>query len=358
MASVPLKRLDGIEICRGLAAMLVVLYHASRHIDKALGMHFIRQIFQFGHSGVDLFFVISGFIIFYIHGQDIGKKDKLFSYVKKRFIRIMPLYWIAMLITFIIAVLGKHQLPVAIQFLWQFFLLPANGGMILDVAWTLKFEVLFYMLFAILITNKLAGTLLLAAWYGIAILSLTFSNYVIDIPHQFYDAYVLEFMFGIMAAIIIKEYKKHIPDYAIYVGIMFFMTSAILEDLNIIDGYKNAARLMYGISSMMIIMSVASFKQNIQKNIFSKFLFVLGDATYSVYLFQFILIGITWKFLSIGSIGRELDPGVQFVIISAIAIFGGIWISFLIEKPTIIFTKKILDNLINKNNSTKNYCSR
>jgi exopolysaccharide production protein ExoZ len=65
-------KLDGIEAGRGLAASAEVLYHTARHRDKIYGMPTLMSAFQFGHAGVDLFFVTSGFIILYVHYRDVG----------------------------------------------------------------------------------------------------------------------------------------------------------------------------------------------------------------------------------------------------------------------------------------------
>ena len=84
-----------IEALRGLAATAVVFYHTARHTDKAYGTPLLRQIFQFGHAGVDLFFVLSGFIILFVHFRDIGQPGRLSYYANRRFTRVMPTYWVA-----------------------------------------------------------------------------------------------------------------------------------------------------------------------------------------------------------------------------------------------------------------------
>jgi peptidoglycan/LPS O-acetylase OafA/YrhL len=70
-------------------------------------------VFQFGHAGVDLFFVISGFIITYVHYDDIGTPSRLGRYAARRFQRIYPLYWLATLVTLILGVVGWHFSPQA-----------------------------------------------------------------------------------------------------------------------------------------------------------------------------------------------------------------------------------------------------
>ena len=60
-----------------MAATAVVFYHAARHLNKIYGVPALMCVFQFGHAGVDLFFVISGFIILFVHYDDIGRPERL-----------------------------------------------------------------------------------------------------------------------------------------------------------------------------------------------------------------------------------------------------------------------------------------
>src|SRR5436190_1288571 len=88
-----------LQAGRALAALLVVLYHNGLYIfalDKYWGADPSRGLFNFGHAGVEFFFVLSGFIIFYIHGKDLGVPSRFFSFIRKRFIRIYPIYWLVL----------------------------------------------------------------------------------------------------------------------------------------------------------------------------------------------------------------------------------------------------------------------
>jgi len=70
---------------------------------------------QFGHAGVDFFFVLSGFIIFFVHGKDIGKPSRLPHYVWRRFIRIYPVYWAVTLISIVLAFFFSKLSTVSIR---------------------------------------------------------------------------------------------------------------------------------------------------------------------------------------------------------------------------------------------------
>jgi exopolysaccharide production protein ExoZ len=71
-------KLLSLQYIRGIAALLVVLYHATNMlIESGSGYVYLHGIFQFGYMGVDIFFILSGFIIFYIHYSHIGDKGQL-----------------------------------------------------------------------------------------------------------------------------------------------------------------------------------------------------------------------------------------------------------------------------------------
>jgi exopolysaccharide production protein ExoZ len=110
-------RLSGIQGLRGIAAVAVVLSHAARHVNMAFGMPVLITAFQAGHAGVDLFFVISGFIILFVHHRDIGQPSRLCHYLGRRFNRVMPLYWVALGLTVGLSAVGGHSPPTLPWFL-------------------------------------------------------------------------------------------------------------------------------------------------------------------------------------------------------------------------------------------------
>jgi exopolysaccharide production protein ExoZ len=75
------RRLQVVQVFRGAAALLVVLFHATS-IDKSYLQHeFLADFFMFGYGGVDFFFVLNGFVIVLAHGRDVGVPDRLRPYL-------------------------------------------------------------------------------------------------------------------------------------------------------------------------------------------------------------------------------------------------------------------------------------
>jgi len=138
-----LKELDGL---RGIAAMAVVIYHYIYHYNRLFGHDFyVSELFSYGFYGVQLFFIISGFVIFW----SIGRVSNVKEFVVSRFSRLYPTFWCAVIITFIVTSISNVE---PLQLTFTTFL--ANLTMIheyfrfqhVDGAyWTLTLEMAFYV---------------------------------------------------------------------------------------------------------------------------------------------------------------------------------------------------------------------
>ena len=150
------QQLYSLQLYRGISSILVVLHHANIVLDKAFQQDVSFNLFHFGWIGVDFFFVLSGFIIFYVHQADIGQPQQFKSFIKKRFFRIYPLYWIILLSKVFISLLGDQNSEIQhssfLQFLQAFLLIPqdrSNLEIFIGVSWTLTYEIFFYCIFSL-----------------------------------------------------------------------------------------------------------------------------------------------------------------------------------------------------------------
>ena len=86
-----------LDALRGIAAFSVVLFHYTARYDSIYG-HSNRLLFKFnyGHLGVNLFFIISGFVIF----MTLDRTKSVIDFVVARFSRLYPAYWTALALTF------------------------------------------------------------------------------------------------------------------------------------------------------------------------------------------------------------------------------------------------------------------
>lgn len=341
----PKHRITAIEAGRGIAAVFVIFYHVAYHINDAYKTPHLRQLFQFGHAGVDFFFVISGFIILYVHYDDVGVPNRLSRYIGRRFTRLMPTYWVVFAISIVMTLAGHHALPSLFSLTWQAFLLPSNGPMVLGVAWTLRCEILFYAIFCILILNRWVGIAALAAWFGLVAICAVTGAKPTWLPGQFYTGYAIEFLFGMIVAYVAKNHTIHKPGAILTAGLGLYGLSALLEDLHLLNGYADPARLAYGIPSALTILGLVTLSQRKDLKIPTLFS-TLGAASYSLYLFQFVFIGTAWQILLKSHLAAIIPPLAQFCLLVLTATIGGVIASSIIEKPLIRFLRNRRQSLV------------
>ncbi|UXH80158.1 acyltransferase family protein [Roseateles amylovorans] len=143
MSSSP--RLAQLDALRGLAALAVVLFHYTTRYDALFG-HTSAPLASvpWGHVGVNLFFMISGFVIF----MTLERTPRPMDFVVSRFSRLYPAYWGALLLTFALThaiglpgkTVGWETLLVNVSMVQGVFGVPHVDG----VYWTLEVELLFY----------------------------------------------------------------------------------------------------------------------------------------------------------------------------------------------------------------------
>jgi exopolysaccharide production protein ExoZ len=151
------QRLRSLQALRGIACLAVIAFHLPGFEDLTWPhRHLMTWARPFGWAGVDLFFVLSGFIITWTQFKHIGQRAAVGSYLARRLWRIYPLYWVilsgAVLTSYLLFgySLALHGGVAALAH--QVFLWPWDLGMIhVPVAWSLTFEVMFYLLFTVFI---------------------------------------------------------------------------------------------------------------------------------------------------------------------------------------------------------------
>ncbi|WP_158925326.1 acyltransferase [Acidisphaera sp. S103] len=330
MATTGSVRLGWIEACRGVAATAVVIYHVVRHFNKNGGLSHLASMVQFGHAGVDLFFVISGFIILFVHFGDIGQPARIGRYVERRLTRILPAYWVAVALSAAMIVAGGHDLPLR-DVIWAILPVPIFGEPIVDVAWTLQFEFVFYVLFAVLILHRRAGILAMLVWLTVIVVSAV-RGPAFHMPGALYGLFSAEFFAGMAVAYRLRQ--GAMPGYraALAAGIALFACFAVVEDLGWLNGYGSFARIAYGLASTLVILgAVEASRQSVVR--VPSVLQVLGAASYSIYLFQFVFIGVAWQLWLAAGFETTVSPGIGCVVFILVTIGGGILTSRLVEHP-------------------------
>ena len=332
-------RLVGIQAARGVAALAVVLYHAGTMVSLPQYVGYIPfgGFFNFGHAGVDFFFVLSGFIIYFVHHADIGKPRSVGRYIWRRVTRIYPIYWIATAVEIASLLSRRHGNIYSIElcnFLKSIALLPGTQRPIVDVAWTLQHEILFYAAFSISILSLYLGITLLTTW-GVLITFGLFGTPNDELVKWLASPFHLQFLMGVFAAYVAINWKITRPLLIASLSGLAFFSAGMIENLGLFDRTGAVSQILFGVCAAFFITGLAAAEQ--QRRIsFNKIGEFFGGASYSLYLFHTILIGATYKILEKLGIAAAI-PGFIVVLIGVfIALLGAALLYSYIERPITI----------------------
>jgi len=322
-------KLWSIQVLRFAAALLVVHVHAVERLDHFRGDPgvFGHAATLFGRCGVDLFFVISGLII---TRSAMGLTAS--EFVTKRARRILPMYYLAA-IPWILIGLGNGTFgwrqAMATVFLW-----PATDMITppsLPVGWTLCFEALFYMAFALAIWRRWTIWPILAAFLFALLLRHGAVASFIGNP------IILEFFFGIALAYA-PPFRWAIA--GIPIGIAVLVLGAALSwppfgvEKDFLAGEGGWIRVAaLGIPAALIVWGT------LQIDARKGALTALGDASYSIYLFHAPLVAAAvWLMVKYSPAPSDLI----IVMATGFAVLIGWRIHELFEKPLLAFLKRPL----------------
>lgn len=214
-----------LEALRGFAAIAVVWHHVVFHqywLDPHYNANGIFAYNPSGHLNVLVFFVLSGYVIGRVHLVPLARKDIL-PYIKKRFVRIYPIYLISVIFALVVA---RNTYPVATIIgnltLTQNWLFPTIFEN--NPAWSLNFEILFYLLFIPLSFFRLNI-------YCVALVFAGLGLFADSQEHYLSGGYLLGFAFWLCGVIIARNSRQPLaPSFASMVSMLFLLLS--LKEFN------------------------------------------------------------------------------------------------------------------------------
>jgi peptidoglycan/LPS O-acetylase OafA/YrhL len=304
------QRLLSLEMIRALAVLSIVFYHTQMIFSVRTGIVPFGGIFGAGIPSVDLFFVLSGFIIPYVHFADMGHPNKLGRYFHSRFVRIYPSVWIVTLLAIAVYLLGfggadKVGKLSPGNIADSFLLLPQSGDALVNVTWTLKYEIFFYLLFALTIWRKWLGISLIALWQASTLVLYASGRELEWSWVAFYLRPIsLEFGFGFVCCFVVV-YRGRFTwlGRSRLVGSVLAAASATYVGAEIVKAYRSAGiapvpeYLFFGGCAAVIIgcLALLDIRQSFKT---PPFLVAVGDASYSIYLVHFSTISLFAAFLT------------------------------------------------------------
>lgn len=283
-------QIQAIQALRAIAASAVVLVHAQ---DRSAGLPnspslFPNESLQVGHAGVDLFFVLSGFLMTYLHTHHFGVAGAPKKFIVRRLARIVPIYWLLSGAALVLAIALPQLFSSARALDWGWLLgnflftpIPHPGGSdaerLLIVGWTLDYEMFFYALFALAMCSKRGLPVLCGGMLALVVLGAIWNP-----EHPWLQLVtgfmLLEFLAGVAIAYLVRHFQP--PRWLAWAALLLGL--ALLASTVGVVLYRP---LKWGLPSALIVLGVVWLRFQCRGRV-GRTLVVMGDASYSIYLTQ------------------------------------------------------------------------
>lgn len=300
------EKLTLLEVGRAAAAIAVVLYHAAQAGDSFTSGR-LYPAFGWGLYGVDFFFVLSGFIIFHVHRDDPRDSSAAKRFLSKRLRRIY--------VPYLPVGLGMCGIYLSVPDLslgtpeWSLFtsltLLPW-GPPALSVAWTLVYEMTFYLFFLLFYATRYFWALA-AGWCAAIVMAFAIGGLVPPdgVLAHYADPIILEFFVGMAAAYLVRRAPLSYWLPALLLG-------ATLVALFFVIG--GLPRFAFGVALGPLVLSLALLELRHRPRV-PEVLLLLGTASYAIYLVHHPLFKV---------IGRAMHPWDSWGLTFATCVVGGV----------------------------------
>ncbi|MBU2570868.1 MAG: acyltransferase [Gammaproteobacteria bacterium] len=345
------NRLAFADGLRGFAAFWVVLYHMSegKHLEhiKSLIPHSIyAAVFDAGHLGVGVFFVLSGFVMAYTVRQATVNRSYAVNFLLRRMIRLTPPYYFAIIVTLVLAfVKGKamglpYEFPDITQFLAHAFYM--QGLLSIPhfniVYWTLCVEVQFYIVFALLFfiadsaCRSFDGHKARSIVVGLmAVIALCWPLGLISKP--LWPGAFFEFWFSLLAGVLVC--------WSLLMGGYFRLYAVLFCLVLLFAGLINASQLTLTVAATGLVMSCASAFDLMNTWLNWRWIQWLALISYSLYLLHNPITGLSFRVVHLLMPSGITADIIGIAITLAFCLIGSYLAYCLIEKPCIRWSHAI-----------------
>jgi exopolysaccharide production protein ExoZ len=336
-------RLDALQGLRGCAALLVVVGHSLAIFRGAAGTNpNTVPVDIYGALGVNTFFVVSGFLMVYVHGQDFGQPGSTRNFYARRIARIVPLYW-AVTIFYAVKQIYFSQ-ATALETVKSLFFIPyqTNSDLwrpVLGQGWTLNYEMVFYLVFGA------------ALWFtrGIWIVFAVFGTLtVLHVrglvgPHNLLTFWshpiVLYFLAGVAVGLLRARTKRGPPfALALSIAVGVLALAALLSGL--LGKSSIAVAFAVPIAAVTSVAATAFAQDNARMSVVRRLAKRIGDASYSIYLTHTFVIAPAAK-IGVAKLFPEMPIIVFTVMMLPLTAIVGYCVFRFIERPLIKFWSRV-----------------
>jgi exopolysaccharide production protein ExoZ len=328
-----MQSIKGLQYLRGIAALMVVFHHGREFLPSADSFLRSTSWTAGGSRGVDIFFVISGFVMAHStrsYNADGRRASQAFAFFVKRLIRIVPLYWIALLWDAKGMIWkGEQRLELAEDFWFVPHFNHHGHAMIrphLFQGWTINYEMFFYILFALCMLlgrrRFLVLGLTLSALTLIGVISTLTHVQTHSAPVTFYtSSFLFEFLMGIWLNLWMKRHPAQVSRAVLACVALLALGLLAVPNNDHVRGFVDS------IPATMLVWSAAlwAFRTEL------RWLRQLGDASYAIYLFHMTIASAALRLFR--SFDLLKNTWLELALYLALASGLGLAVHHLIEKP-------------------------
>ena len=302
--------LQGVHGLRAIAAIAVVIYHAGGVValEKYQGSTWTSEFFRSLDTGVDIFFVISGFVIslpFFL-----GKTPTIYKFFAGRVLRIYPMSIVTAAIFIVSGAIFFGRVPNVDVLLSSFLLIPSATDPVPLVLWTLKQELLFYAIFGLVFFRSKLGLAIVCSW--------SIASPFIDAGNSYILSWLfhpknIEFCFGIAAAYLFVSHKMNASKslFVACFGFVAFAVCGVLAKAGYLQSTSEV--ILLGSFGFMTLYGLACSGLRLPRIVL-----FLGSASYSIYLIHFFALSAANKVLF------RLTPGLPDVLALVVITVAGV----------------------------------
>ena len=339
-----------IQMLRAVAAISVVTYHAQVMLHHNAG--YLYQEHNTGAAGVDIFFVISGFIMYFTNKNAFGKPGASGNFLLRRIIRIVPTYWAyTTLVTVLLLFLPqlfqdmRFGLYEAIGSYLFLLFVNTNGqvGPNIGVGWTLSFEMYFYLLFSLFLFFPRRLLLIgLGTIFACGILVRQFLSDITPEMQLFTNPLLLEFFLGCcIGALVCSNRSPSIP-MAICLCAFGVIAILITGQMNMLgDRFDPHRIIVFGFPAACIVYGAVALETKAFLNTPS-FLVALGNGSYSIYLVQIFTVPVVGKGWKAFGLANHIGPWAAFTVAIVVTIGIAHALYLLFERPVTDCLRRIV----------------
>lgn len=340
-----------IQALRGIASLLVFFAHlVSFKTGLMPDWAVYYGYYLFGPTGVDIFFVISGFVVTLVASKD-ALKEKRFQasllFLVKRIIRIYPVYWVVLVVAFMVSppvTLVPDWFP-EVSFFKLFTLTTTTNSKVM-VAWTLVYEMFFYLILSIAILFNRKFFLYIYIWFFIEIILIALiSVYKVELnDYVIFNPQILQFCAGALSAHFITRYQgEYGKTVFVLGGLLFIVMCYVNVELGSWQSPYTRVLTLTLPSAMLIYGAVVSERDS--KFRLSKLLEFFGNISFSLYLWHQLVFYIgKYYFDELAGLEYKHNSFLITFSVSLVAIIISIISYYLIERPSQRVLKSILLN--------------